>query len=261
MTRLNFATTALLAAVAAAGCGTGTQQLATAHYTLTAPDYWKVKKQAARDGDPTIVVIQQYGSAVIDEGAGAMAAKDQNYDAVTADVEVRLYTWPDPGGDDPTKLVSQALVRDQDLQLNRHLVIPENPPECNVYPKKYTIFGSQQTPLDLVSRPGWRTIVVGARANGFLLGVVSRVEYEQDMARECHNLSNMRVQLQNLFDGLVANNTGGKPAPPSNVLPPPSSPPPPGTSPPGTPAEPAPAPPTSQAPASPQAPSTPVATP
>jgi hypothetical protein len=258
MTRLNLAICGLLATVAV-GCGTGTQQLATSHYTLTHPDYWKVKKQAARDGDPTIVLIQQYGSAVIDEGAGAMAAKDQNYDAVTADVEVRLYTWPDPGGDDPTKLVSQALVRDQDLQLNRHLVIPDNPPECGVYPKKYMIFGSQQTPLDLVSRPGWRTIVVGARANGFLLGVVSRVEYEQDMARECHNLSNMRVQLQNLFDGLAANNTGGKPAPPANILPPPSSPGP-EAPPPGTPAEPAPSPPTSQAPSSPP-PTPPVATP
>jgi hypothetical protein len=248
MTQLKMATAALLLALvgAAAGCGTGTQQLATTHYTLTHPDYWKVKKQSARDGDPTIVVIQQYGSAVIDEGAGAMASKDQNYDAVTADVEVRLYTWPDPGGDDPTQLVSQALVRDPDLQLNRHLVIPDNPPECGVYPKKYTIFGNAQTPIDLVSRPGWRTIVVGGRANGMLLGVVSRVEYEQDMARECHNLSNMRVQLQNLFDGLVANTTGaGAKPPPTNVLPPPSSPPPP-----QAPGEPAPQPPPgAQAPA------------
>ena len=40
-------------------------------------------------------------------------------------------------------------------------------------------------------------------ATGSLLGVVARVEYEQDVARYCHNLSNMRVQLQNLLDGLV----------------------------------------------------------
>ena len=36
------------------------------------------------------------------------------------------------------------------------------------------------------------------------MGAVARVEYEPDMQRNCHNLSNMRVQLQNLLDGRVA---------------------------------------------------------
>src|SRR5204863_6561179 len=78
------------------GCATGTQNLQTAHYTINHPDFWKVKKTAAQDGDSTIVIIPQYGAAVIDEGAGSMASKGQNYDAVTADVEVRLYNFPDP---------------------------------------------------------------------------------------------------------------------------------------------------------------------
>jgi hypothetical protein len=199
----------------AAGCVPATQNLQTAHYTLSHPDFWKVKKTAEKDGDVTMVVIPQYGSAVIDEGSGSMAAKGQNYDAVTADVEVRLYAWPDQGGQgDPTQQVGQLLSGDQELLLTKHAIIPDNPPECGVYPKKYTIFGVEQTPLDLVKRPGWRTILVGGRANGHLLAAVARVDYEPDQQRNCHNLSNMRVQLQNLLDGLSANaqpSAGGTP--------------------------------------------------
>ena len=77
--------------------------------------------------------------------------------------------------------------------------------------KKYTVLGKQQKPLDLVSRPGWRTILVGGTKRGLLLGVVARVRYEQDIGRYCHNLSNMQVQLQNLLDGLVA--VGNRAAP------------------------------------------------
>jgi hypothetical protein len=198
------------------GCATGTQSLQTSHYTLTHPDYWKVKKTAAQDGDSTIVIIPQYGAAVIDEGSGSMANKGQNYDAVTADVEVRIYNFPYPNPDaDPSeaaaKLISKA---DPELAIQQSFVIPDNPPECDVYPKKYTIFGKVQTPLDLVKRPGYRTIVLGANADGFLTGVVARFEYEPDMGRNCHNLANMRVQLQNLLDAMVAT------APPGTVAPP-----------------------------------------
>jgi hypothetical protein len=193
----------LMAGMTAVGCVAGNQQLLTEHYTLTHPDYWKVKKTAAKDGEATVLVIPQYGSAVIDEGTGAMAAKDQNYDAYTADVEVRLYSWPDADGEaNPTDQVSRLLATDEDLRLRRHHLIADNPPECGVYPKKYVIFGQQQTPLDLVSRPGWRTIVVGGKTGGVLVGAVARVDYEQDPARGCHNLANMRVQLQNLLDGM-----------------------------------------------------------
>jgi hypothetical protein len=200
---------AVLAALAA-GCATGSQTIATEHYTLTHPEYWRVKKTAVKDGEPTLVVIPQYGAAVIDEGTGSMAAKEQNYDAVTADVEVRLYTWPDPDpSGNPTEEVSRLLNRDPELELSRHMMLSDNPPECGVYPKKYVIFGMQQTPFDLISRPGWRTILVGAKSGNVLVGAVARVEYEQDQARRCHNLANMRVQLQNLLDGLQP---AGKPA-------------------------------------------------
>jgi hypothetical protein len=221
---------ALMIAVAggaAIGCMPSTVQLQTPHYTLSHPDFWKVKKTATKDGDPTVVVIPQYGAAVIDEGSGSMASKGQNYDAVTADVEVRLYSWPDDdSAADPTLKVGLHLKPDPELALPQHWVIPDNPPECGVYPKKYTIFGVQQTPADLVKRPGWRTIVVGGRANGYLLGVVARVEFEPDMQRNCHNLSNMRVQLQNLLDGVVATGPPAPaPAPPAAAPPAPPEPP------------------------------------
>ena len=78
--------------------------------------------------------------------------------------------------------------------------------------KKYTIVGNKEEPLDLVSRPGWRTILLGGKKEGVLLGVVARVPYEQDVGRYCHNLSNMQVQLQNLLDGLVLVSGGAKAA-------------------------------------------------
>lgn len=219
-----FAAIALLGAI---GCVPATTNLQTSHYSLSHPDYWKVKKQAARDGDSTIVVIPQYGSAVIDEGSGSMASKDQNYDAVTADVEVRLYNFSDPNPDtDPTQMVANFLLKaDPDLKLSESFQIPDNPPECNVYPKKYMVFGKQQTPLDLVKRPGHRTIVVGGRAEGYLTAVVARVEFEPDQQRNCHNLANMRVQLQNLLDGLKATAAPAPVTPPGT--PPPATPPPP----------------------------------
>jgi hypothetical protein len=212
----------LVLAAGSVGCLPQTKQLKTDRFTLSHPDHWKVNKTAARDGEPTVVVISQYGAAVIDEGVGSMAARGQNYDAVTADVEVRLYTAPDPGTNgDPTQEVAMTIASDPEVQLQKHLVIPDNPPECGVYPKKYMVFGAQQTPVDLVKRPGWRTIVVGGRSNGYLLGAVARVEYQPDMQRNCHNLSNMRVQLQNLLDGLQpASAAGGKPAAAASGAPP-----------------------------------------
>jgi hypothetical protein len=197
----------------AVGCVPQNQQLQTNRFTLSHPDHWKVNKKAANDGEPTVIVIPPYGAAVIDDGAGSMAMKSQNYDAVTADIEVRLYTAPDPGSNgDPTQEVALMIASDQDTALKQHLIIPDNPPECGVYPKKYMVFGVQQTPVDLVKRPGWRTIIVGGRADGFLIGVLARVDYTPDQQRNCHNLSNMRVQLQNLLDELKPAAAAAKPA-------------------------------------------------
>jgi hypothetical protein len=217
----------------AVGCVPATQNLQTSHYTLTHPDYWKVKKTAAKDGEATIVVIPQYGAAVIDEGSGTMANKGANYDAVTADVEVRLYNFADINPDtDPSQMVANLLAKaDPELNLQQSFVIPDNPPECNVYPKKYTVFGKTETPVDMVKRPGHRTIVVGGRSDGFLTAVVARFEYEPDMQRNCHNLANMRVQLQNLLDVLTPTAAPGTVAPPGTA-PPPPAPPAPGATPP-----------------------------
>jgi hypothetical protein len=99
------------------------------------------------------------------------------------------------------------------------MMLSDNPPECGVYGKKYIIFGAQQTPFDLISRPGWRTILVGGKTGGVLLGAVARVDYEPDPARECHNLANMRVQLQNLLDGVQPAAAAGKPAAPPGPSP------------------------------------------
>jgi hypothetical protein len=231
---LRLAGIAAAVLLGAVGCTPATQNLQTTHFSLAHPDYWKVTKTAAKDGEPTIVIIPQYGAAVIDEGSGSMANKGQNYDAVTADVEVRLYNFPDEAPDaDPTQAAANLVAKaDPELALNQSFVIPDNPPECNVYPKKYTVFGKTQTPLDMVKRPGHRTIVVGGRANGFVTAVVSRFEYEPDMQRNCHNLANMRVQLQNLLDALVASSPPGTVAPPGTA-PPAGGPPPPPPPPPG----------------------------
>ena len=52
---VGFAAIALVGG--AVGCTPATQNLQTNHYTLNHPDFWKVKKTAAQDGEPTIVVI------------------------------------------------------------------------------------------------------------------------------------------------------------------------------------------------------------
>jgi hypothetical protein len=168
------------------------------------PDFWQVKSEGLIDGAPTVVIIGKYGSAIIDEGSGALGSKATNYESVQADVEVRVFAWPaSPKAEDPSVMVGNLLARDPTLHLTRHVALPDQPLECGLLKKKYTILANQQEPLDLVSRPGWRTIVVGGTAQGNLVGVVARVEYEQDMGRYCHNLSNMQVQLQNLLDGLT----------------------------------------------------------
>jgi hypothetical protein len=194
-----------LALAPAIGCATANKQVKTPRYTLSMPDFWDVKSEGLLDGAPTTVIIGRYGSAVIDEGTGAMGSKAENYESVQADVQVRVYAWPAPPPvTNPSALVGNLLARNAELKLPRHMQVPEQPPECGLLKRTYDVVHTRQEPLDLVSRPGWRTIVVGAVDQGSLLGVVARVEFEQDVPRYCHNLRNMQVQLQNLLDGLVA---------------------------------------------------------
>ena len=70
------------------------KQVKTPRYTLTMPDFWEVKGEGLKDGAPTTVIIGRYGSAIIDEGSGAIEARGMNYEAVQADVQVRIYAWP-----------------------------------------------------------------------------------------------------------------------------------------------------------------------
>jgi hypothetical protein len=191
-------------AAAAVGCATETKQLRTPRYTLSHPDFWQVKAVGEQAGAPTILGIGQYGDAHIDDGSGALDKKEANYDTNLAEVEARIYTWPAPAAiANPSEEIAVRLADDEALKLRRHTLVGDRPPECNMYPKKYKILGAPQTPLDLLSRPGWRTIVIGAQGSGQLVGVVARVEYQQDPGRYCRDLNNLQVQLQNVLDGLV----------------------------------------------------------
>src|SRR5262245_37028538 len=100
------------------GCATGNKQVQPTNYTLEHPDFWNVKSVAQKDGDPTVVNIGQFGSAIIDEGSGAMANREQNYESVQAEVEVRIYGWSEPTGvEDPTRAVRALLAQDPELKL------------------------------------------------------------------------------------------------------------------------------------------------
>jgi hypothetical protein len=213
---------ALLVVLAlAAGCASANKQVKTPRYTLSMPDFWEVKGEGMADGTPTTVIIGRYGSAIIDSGPGSINPRGLDYESVQADVQVRVYAWPQlKNATDPTLSVLQLLAGDSELRLTRHVRLPDQPPECGLLQRKYEILKVPTEPLDMVSRPGWRTIVLGAVGGGSLLGVVARVEFEQDVARYCHNLRNMQVQLQNLLDVLVV-----VPQPTAAPAPPPPLPP------------------------------------
>ncbi len=207
-TENGFLTLAVLGAIfGAAGCAPGNLELRTNRLALSHPDFWQVKTVAKADGEATYLRIGVYGSAVIDDGSGAIEEKGGNYESVQAEVEARVYAWPSPASnDEPLTAAGRLLGRDNDLQLSKQALVADQPPECGLFKKKYKILGSQQNVLDLVSRPGWRTIIIAGESDGVLVAVVTRVEFEQDGNRFCHNLSNMQTQLQNLLDGLRVQN-------------------------------------------------------
>ena len=179
----------LLAAQAAAGCATGTRQLDTPRYSLTMSRTWEVKAEGKTDGQPTTL----------------LAGRTPQDQKLPTEVEVRIYAWAQPSSEEhPTRLVASFLATDPGLQLNRHLLTPEQPLECNLPKRTYSLLGAQSDPLDLLSRPGWRTILVGASAKGSLVGVVARVSQEEDQARYCRNLAALQEQLQALIVGLEA---------------------------------------------------------
>jgi hypothetical protein len=187
-----------IGAASTSGCASEQKVLHAPHYALNHPDYWKVESVAKKDGEPTLVKIGRYSQTVMSEGVGA--DESTLYESSQADVEVRLYTWSDGGNAPPTMGVVNKLAEDSTLQLTKHGRISADRNECgNQFQRKYKVLGVDQEPLDLAMQPGFRTIVVGGTSGSVLLGVVARVPYEQDSGLYCHNLKNMRLQLDLLL--------------------------------------------------------------
>lgn len=185
-----------------AGCA-GQKQVVTPSYVLEVPGFWEVEQASTGADVPTKVRIGQFGDAVIDQGAGAQTPVARNYEARTADVHVWIYTWPaGPSRGAPREQVFEKLAPLPLFALTEHLVLPEQPLECDRYPRSYRLAGQTLEPFDRVKRPGFRTVLLGGQFHDLLLGVVARVEFEPDMARYCHNLRNLQVQLQNLLDSM-----------------------------------------------------------
>src|SRR5882757_330456 len=213
--------TLLATALVSVGCATEQKMLKTSRYTLSYPDYWKVNSVAQKDGEPTHVTIGKYSETVMTQPGDAANppanSSPSAYEAAQADVDVRLYAWPAPAeAGDPTQQVAQLMFKDPDLQMDKLGRLPDARDECgNDFKRKYTILGSQHETLDLASRPGYRVIVVGGQDQGTLLGVASRVPFEQDMGLYCHNLGNMRTQLQLFLDGVKVVGVGNTPPPPA----------------------------------------------
>lgn len=203
-------TTALRVLVLAA-CAFGTvacagqKELVTPQYVLTMPGFWETKAISKSAGEPTEVVIGQYGDAVIDTGAGSGGSR---YDAVTADVHVWIYAWPaQPSGASALEQSRVHLLGNSALALPSHAVVPDQPMECGRFPRSFRLGGQTLPAAELVRRPGWRTTLLAGVFDAWLVAVVARVDFEQDVARYCHNLRNMRTQLQNLLDGLRVGGT------------------------------------------------------
>jgi hypothetical protein len=213
---------ALVLGLGSVGCASATKVTQGPGYALSHPDYWKVKSVATKDGEPTIVNIGTYSNTVVNEGVGADLSA--GYEASQAEVEARIYKWTqEEKAPDPTKKVAGLLIQDPDLKLQEHAQVSEQANECGAdFKRKYTVLKHDETPMDLLKRPGFRTILVGTQQDNVLLGVVSRVPYEQDTGLYCHNLSNMKTQLQTLLDNLVltAPAAGASPpAPPAAAAP------------------------------------------
>lgn len=215
------------------GCATENKITKGPHFTLNHPDYWKVKSVATKDGEPTTLSIGRYSETVMSEGTGSTASSQ--FEASQADVEVRIFTWPgvDDGGN-PSMKVAQLLTPIADLELPQHMRVPADKECSSDFTRKYTLAGETREPLDLLKRPGFRTIIVGGKTQGLLVGVLARVPYEQDPNLYCHNLGNMRTQLGLLLEALTitpdaapaaapAAPAGDKPADPAAAPPAPAA--------------------------------------
>jgi hypothetical protein len=193
----------LVVSLAAVGCAAENTITKGPNFSLDHPAFWKVKEVAAKSGDPTKMTIGRYSETVVNDGAGSDVSS--LYESSQAEVDARIYTWQaiDDGGA-PTKKVSELLYAVPDLDLAKQARLATDKGECGAqFVKKYVWKGQTLDPLDLLSRPGFRTIVIGAKSDGVLLGVLGRVPFEQDAGLFCYNLKNMQTQLQLLLEGLT----------------------------------------------------------
>jgi hypothetical protein len=219
MRRLVLPLALLATAWAGAGCATEQKMVKTPRYTLSYPDYWKVQSVAQKDGEPTHVVIGKYSETTMSSPGETSGTAGANYETSMADIDVRIYAWPAQAeAPDATQQAAQLMFKDPDLQMDKLGRMPDQRNECgNEFKRKYSLLGGDHEPLDLASRPGHRMIVVGAQSQGTLIGVASRVPYEQDVGLYCYNLGNMRTQLQLLLDGIKLASSapapGGAPPP------------------------------------------------
>jgi hypothetical protein len=210
-----------LCSITSSGCATEQKMLKTGRYTLSYPDYWKVESVAQKDGEATHVTIGKYSETIVNQGEGSTA--QSTYEASQADIDVRIYAWPTPEQKvDPTQAAAQLMSVDPALEMAKMGRLPPERQECSRdFKRKFSLLGQEHETLDLASRPGHRMIVVGGESQGTLLGVVSRVPYEQDVGLYCHNLSNMMTQLQTLLDGLkLTSGPAAAPSPAASAAPP-----------------------------------------
>jgi hypothetical protein len=205
-------------AMAAVGCATENKLLQTPRYNLSYPEFWKVESAAQKDGDATHVVIGKYSDTNMNSGEGAQG--NSIFETSQADVDVHIYAWPAVSGEDAKNIpmkVRSMLLGDSTLSLDKQGRMPDDRDECGrQFKPKFNFLGGQVDTLDMASRPGRRFILVGGQSGGTLMGVVTSVPYEQDGGLYCHNLNNMRIQLQYVLDGLTVKPApAGPPAPPA----------------------------------------------
>ena len=191
----------LLLVAGSAGCATSRNVVRTPHYTLAHPPHWKVKTVATKLGEQTTLSIGRPAVMAMSQGsAGGGAAGGP-----LADVDVRIVAWPDldAGTVDPSEKVGQLLRSNTELQLAKHERLAPAAQECGrPLAATFTVFGRAQAPLELRQQPGWRTVVIGGRTEGVLVGVVARVPFEQEGERFCRDRDNLRAQLQSVLAGL-----------------------------------------------------------
>ena len=216
----------LLVASGAAGCAAENKLTKRPNFSLSHPDFWKVQTVASKEGEPTKLTIGKYSETAVTDGAGA--TNSAIYESSQAEIDARIFTWKgvDDGGAPAKKVADLIFPVAPDLELNKQGRVSTDKGECGAqFTKKFLMFKQTSDPLDLLSRPGFRTIIVGAKSDDVLVGVVTRVPYEQDGGLYCHNLTNMQMQLQLLLEGLtVVPTPAAAPAAPAAppTLPPPA---------------------------------------